>query len=187
MSIKALNRRAREARQWLGQSCLPLWAEAGLVRGQGFVAALDMNHRAPDDADLADALGHAAMADLFDLAPRVGFDIERGAEIALLARRKLTGEAPPEPTSGRSTAGQKSMAGQCAIFRAHLIAIDRDPAALGDAISAFDTLMDDFLTPEGGWIATYGADGQPDHSGIPAYLARDLARAMSPLLSLIEA
>jgi len=107
MSIKAVKRRAREARYWLGQCCLPLWADAGLVRGEGFVAALDMNHRAPDDPVLADALGQAAMADLFKLGPRVGFAPDRSAELFDLANRHTVGTPPAPPM--KPAAGEKSL------------------------------------------------------------------------------
>jgi len=187
LSIKALKRRARDVRSWLGQCCLPLWAEAGLVRGQGFVARLEDNHRAVEEPVLADALGHAAMADLFSLSARVGFDTERGADLVTLAKRQLTGSPPPEPGAARAHAGQRTMAGQCALLRAHLMALAGNDAAAADAVLAFDTLMDDFLTPQGGWIAGFADDGRADPPGIPTYLGRDLARAAAPLLDLIEA
>lgn len=185
MSIKAVKRRAREARYWLGQCCLPLWADAGLVRGEGFVAALDMNHRAPDDPVLADALGQAAMADLFKLGPRVGFAPDRSAELFDLANRHTVGTPPAPPM--KPAAGEKSLSGQCADLRARLLAFADDDSATAEVIAGFDALMDEFLTPEGGWIAGYTANGQPSRKDIPAYLGRDLVRALAPLIAIIEA
>lgn len=185
MSIKAVKRRAREARYWLGQCCLPLWADAGLIRGEGFVAALDMNHRAPDAHVLADALGQAAMADLFKLGPRVGFATDRSAELFDLANRHTVGTPPAPPL--KPAAGEKSLSGQCAELRIALFAFAENETAAPEVASAFDVLMDEYLTPEGGWIAGYTADGQPSRLDMPAYLGRDLVRALAPLIAIIEA
>ncbi|MEO0465506.1 MAG: hypothetical protein AAF216_03100 [Pseudomonadota bacterium] len=187
MSIKALTRRARETRYWLGQACLPLWADVGVVRAKGFVSALEMNHRPDDDGPLADDLGHAGMAALFELAPRVGFDPDFGAELAELATAALQGRTPPTLTSEPGPSGARSLAGQCANLRALLLDATRSSSATSDAVAAFDVLMDEYLTPEGGWIAGYDTDGQPSRSDMPAFLGRDVARALGPMLALVEA
>lgn len=189
MSIKALKRRAREARAWLGEQCLPLWAEAGVARTGGFLPALAMSHRPPEEA--GDAGGPAtqeAMMALFALAPRVGFDAEQADQLCAAARAAIDageGSDPPEPD------GARTLASACASLLAALeTAGDRARAEETDALAAacdgFDTLMDDFLTYEGGWIAGYDAGGLPLASDMPARLARHIAAALGPLVELAE-
>lgn len=189
MSIKALRRRAREAHHWLGERCLPLWAEAGLAHGGGFVAALGMNHRTlADGEEVGGAASQDAMIALFSLAPRVGFDGDRAdwlIETAQTARETAPAEDTVDPT------GHRTLASDCQAF-AHALsgALSADAVIGADELrticDSFDTLMDDLLTLEGGWIAGYDAAGLPLADQIHTSLARHVVDALGPLLELAE-
>ena len=189
MSIKALRRRAREAHHWLGERCLPLWAEAGLAQGGGFVSALGMNHRALVDGEAAGgAASQDAMIALFSLAPRVGFDADRASwliETAQSVRIDAGAEVDPDPT------GHRTLASDCEAFAKALTTVlsagaAADVAQLHAVRDSFDTLMDDLLTLEGGWIAGYDAAGLPLTDHIHTPLARHVVDALGPLLELAE-
>ena len=189
MSIKALRRRAREARHWLGDRCLPLWADAGLAQGGGFVPALGMNHRALSDGEeVGGAASQEAMIALFSLAPRVGFDARRAEwliETAQSVRVETAAEEASDPT------GHRTLAGDCQAFTDAMAAIhsggaDAEHAQLLAICDSFDTLMDDLLTLEGGWIAGYDAAGLPLTDQIHTPLARHVVAALGPLLELAE-
>lgn len=192
MSLKALQRRAREARTWLGGPCLTLWSREGLAPGgESFVEALQLNHRAGDEVAPGSAAAQSAMRNLFALAPRVGFDSERAGELVALASAQLE-TLGAEPVARKSRPGARTMAACCEDLRTRLLSF---ASAQGEdviltsraACRSFDTLMDDFLTPEGGWVAAYTAEGLPAVIDMPAREAGPLAGAMSPLLALIEA
>lgn len=192
MSLKALQRRAREARTWLGGPCMTLWSREGLAPGgDAFLEALQLNHRAGEEAKEGSASAQSAMRDLFALAPRVGFDSERASELVALATARLEAlgtEAAPR----KARPGARTMAACCEDLRTRLLSF---ASAQGEdviltsraACRSFDTLMDDFLTPEGGWVAAYTAEGLPAVIDMPAREAGPLTGAMSPLLALIEA
>ena len=100
MSLKALQRRAREARHWLGERALPLWSEAGALRGDGgFASALELNHRPLPEPEAAAPSGQLALVSLFRLAPHVGFSAEIAAA-RIEAALEIAGAdaAPPIPT-----------------------------------------------------------------------------------------
>jgi len=189
VSIKALQRRAREARYWLGQRALPLWADVGFLRDGGALAALEMNHRPGEAPMLGDADDQVAIADLFALAERVGFDAERAS---LLRSQALDAAAKQEKSVGPNAGDPaRSLRSACDDLRLRLMSFasaEGEDAILARlaASRAFDTLMDDFLTPEGGWIVGYDAQGLPVARDIPAKLAAPIAAALSPLLPLGE-
>lgn len=188
MSIKALQRRAREAQQWLGQRALPLWSEVGMLREGGVVACLQLNHRPGDETTMGDRQAQEAMARLFALAPAVGFD--REAAETLVAKLSAAAETAPGPEG--DLAAVRSLKSVCDDLRLRLITLvtaQGEDAILTSraACRAFDTLMDDFLTPEGGWIAGYDENGLLTHSVIPSALAGVIAAALEPLLPLAKA
>ena len=191
MSLKALQRRAREARHWLGARALPLWSEAGSLRGEGgFVSALELNHRPASDVGLADAAGQHALIALFRLAPEVGYDAEIAAariEAALETAGDVAPVMPPPPTDTT-----RRLERVCDQLRTRVISFasgQGEDAILGAkaASRTFDRLMDEFLTPEGGWIMGYDAAGLLTVQDIPAIGAAPVAAALGPLVALLEA
>lgn len=192
MSLKAMQRRAREARTWLGGPCLTLWSREGLAPGgDAFVEALELNHRIGETVAAGGPAAQKAMKSLFELAPRVGFDTERAGELIELADARLA-ELGEANAAGRTRPGARTMAACCEDLRTRILSF---ASAEGEdviltsraACRSFDTLMDDFLTPEGGWIAAWTAEGHPAVIDMPAREAGPLASALSPLIALIEA
>lgn len=191
MSLKALQRRAREARHWLGERALPLWSEAGLLRGEdGFASALELNHRPLPEPEAAAPSGQLALVSLFRLAPQVGFDTDK-ATACIEAALEIAGEdavlsIPTVPGAARS------LVTLCDRLRTRTLSFasaQGEDAILGAkaASRTFDQLMDDFLTPEGGWIMGYDAAGLPIMNDIPAIGAAPVAAALGPLVALLEA
>lgn len=74
MVERALQRRAREAQDWLLDACFPLWAERG-VDGVCFREALDLAHR-PSEAETARVRVQARQTYVFAEAARLGWDAE---------------------------------------------------------------------------------------------------------------
>ncbi|MEM9740068.1 MAG: hypothetical protein AAF829_09380 [Pseudomonadota bacterium] len=188
MSLKALQRRAREAQHWLGQRALPLWAEVGFLRDGGVVSALDLNHRPPEDAQHGDQGAQKAIIQFFALAPTVGFDIELAKALGEQAARAIE----TVPTADFALPPARSLKSACDDLRLRLVtlssAVGEDAVLTSRAASrAFDTLMDEFLTPEGGWIIGYTEAGLLAGSSIPASMAGPISAALEPLLPLAEA
>ena len=191
MSLKALQRRAREARHWLGERALPLWSEAGALRGDGgFASALELNHRPLPEPEAAAPSGQLALVSLFRLAPHVGFSAEIAAA-RIEAALEIAGAdaAPPIPTVPGAA---RSLVTLCDRLRTRLASFSGaagEDAILGAkaASRTCDQLMDDFLTPEGGWIMGYDAAGLPVVNDIPAIGAAPVAAALGPLVALLEA
>ncbi|MEM1149632.1 MAG: hypothetical protein AAGI03_03630 [Pseudomonadota bacterium] len=188
MSIKALQRRAREAHQWLGQRALPLWADVGMLREGGVVSALQLNHRPNEAPEPGTPQAQVAMANLFALAPAVGFD--RAISEDVLAKLKAAENTALEQDVRFAAA--HSLEAICDDLRLSLISLTTADNTAANGVSeaacrAFDTLMDDFLTPEGGWFVGYGEDGLLSHPDIPAALAGAVAAPMALLLPLAQA
>lgn len=74
---------------------------------------------------------------------------------------------------------------QTEALKAHLCHLD-EPGAVEGAVLAFDALMDDHLTPQGGWIDRYDATGQPMVTSIPASSGYHVVLAMSELIRLMD-
>lgn len=74
MVERALQRRAREAQDWLLDACFPLWAERG-VDGAFFCEALDLSHR-PIEAETVRVRVQARQTYVFAEAARLGWDTE---------------------------------------------------------------------------------------------------------------
>ena len=89
MVERALQRRAREAQEWLLDACFPLWAERG-VDGQFFCEALDMNHRQIEAAS-ARVRVQARQTYVFAEAMRLGWDAEIASRLVALGYEALTG------------------------------------------------------------------------------------------------
>lgn len=85
--------------------------------------------------------------------------------------------------SGRQTSAQTEA------LRAHLTMLEMtdDDAVAAAACTSFDILMDEHLTPEGGWIDTYDGDGHIISSTIPASTGHDVVRAFSELIRVMNA
>ena len=148
-----------------------------------------MNHRALSDGEEVGGAGSQdAMIALFSLAPRVGFDADRAAwliETAQSVRVDAPAEEDADPT------GHRTLARDCETFADALTAVVSAGAAAEHAqlravCDSFDTLMDDLLTLEGGWIAGYDAAGLPLTDQIHTPLARHVVAALGPLLELAE-
>ncbi len=108
----------------------------------------------------------------------------------------LDGGTPPDGTSpgkqGRGVpagATALTMAAQAAALMAHLSrlqdGVDAETARL--AAASFDALMDNHLTPEGGWIAAYDAAGLPVDRQIETRHADLVSRAFTRLIDITAA
>lgn len=62
-----------------------------------------------------------------------------------------------------------------------------DKAAAARAITTFDILMDEYLTPEGGWIDHYDSDGQVQAIDMPASTGYHVVLALLDLIEAVEA
>jgi len=92
MSIKALHRRAREARTWLETAFFPLWAETGRTRDDWFPDALLLNHRPPETVT-ASIPTQANAGQVFAEAARLGWEPERCVGICETVLEALAGPA----------------------------------------------------------------------------------------------
>ena len=85
--------------------------------------------------------------------------------------------------SGRQTSAQTEA------LRAHLTMLEMtdDDAVAAAACTSFDILMDEHLTPEGGWIDAYDGDGHIISNSMPAATGHDVVRAFSELIRVMNA
>ena len=95
----------------------------------------------------------------------------------------------PDGAIAHGARAERHARDQALALRAHLAMMESAlcPDAIVPAALGFDTLMDENLTFEGGWIARHGADGLPLDQDMPATLALDLAGALIRLLEVVEA
>jgi len=82
MSVRELQRRGREAREWLLEACFPLWSERGTF-GCGFLEALDLHHR-PIEVDAARVRVQARQTYVFAAAQGLGWSPRRCADLVQL-------------------------------------------------------------------------------------------------------
>lgn len=76
---------------------------------------------------------------------------------------------------------------QTEALKAHLLRWHMgDQAAGARAIASFDILMDEYLTPEGGWIDHYDAEGHVIAPDMPASTGYHVVLAFSNLISTLE-
>ena len=77
---------------------------------------------------------------------------------------------------------------QTEALKAHLAMAERgDGYAAARAIMSFDVLMDEYLTPEGGWIDHFDQDGQVIAKDMPASTGYHVALAFDELIRLYGA
>jgi len=62
-----------------------------------------------------------------------------------------------------------------------------DEDACARAVESFDVLMDEYLTPEGGWIDHYEADGEVRATAMPASTGYHVILAFTALIEAFEA
>jgi len=62
-----------------------------------------------------------------------------------------------------------------------------DDAIAAAACQSFDILMDEYLTPEGGWIDQYDGDGHIVSTNMPASTGYHVTLAFSELIRAMEA
>ncbi|MEL7130137.1 MAG: AGE family epimerase/isomerase, partial [Pseudomonadota bacterium] len=76
---------------------------------------------------------------------------------------------------------------QTEALKAHLLMFARGDEAAGRlATLSFDTLMDEYLTPEGGWIDHYSADGQVLAKSMPASTLYHILAALNYLIDMVD-
>ncbi|RIJ17954.1 hypothetical protein D1227_02475 [Henriciella mobilis] len=90
MTSSALKRRAREARDWMIESCFPLWGKEGSAGHGLFREALDMTHR-PVEADSTRVRVQARQTYLFCLAQDYGWDRDRAERLVQMGVNALKG------------------------------------------------------------------------------------------------
>ncbi|MGB3624513.1 MAG: AGE family epimerase/isomerase [Henriciella sp.] len=73
---------------------------------------------------------------------------------------------------------------QTEALKAHLAMLElgMDDPADAHAVESFDILMDEYLTPEGGWIDTFDADGQVATETMPASTGYHVVLAFAELI-----
>ena len=76
MTSTALSRRAREARDWMLDSCFPLWSREGVLPNNLFREKLDITHR-PLETDRMRVRVQARQTYMFAAAKRLGWDADR--------------------------------------------------------------------------------------------------------------
>lgn len=100
------------------------------------------------------------------------------------------GVAPAQVAAdGTPVRSAMTLAAQAAALMAHLTVLEREtgPETAGHAAASFDALMDNHLTPEGGWIGAYDGDGLPADQQILTRHADTIARAFSRLIDIAAA
>lgn len=104
MSIAALERRAREARGWLMESCFPLWADHGVNNAGLFPEALTMSlDEAP--AELTRVRVQARQTYVFSEAWRMGWKRDTAEKLVTAGVATLTARAlNPQGLAGRMLA-----------------------------------------------------------------------------------
>lgn len=77
---------------------------------------------------------------------------------------------------------------QTEALKAHLamLELDDDDRSDARAVESFDILMDEYLTPEGGWIDKFDADGQVATETMPASTGYHVVLAFEELLRITE-
>ena len=78
---------------------------------------------------------------------------------------------------------------QSEALKAHLVMLEmtNDDAIAAAACRSFDILMDEHLTPEGGWIEQYDGDGHIVSTTMPASTGYHVALAFSELIRVMDA
>lgn len=92
MAFKALQRRAREARRWLFESCFPLWSDAGMHRDGRFHEALEASGKAAEGYT-AETQTQAAQLAAFATAYRLGWRPETARSLCETGLGLMKGEA----------------------------------------------------------------------------------------------
>ena len=78
---------------------------------------------------------------------------------------------------------------QTEALKAHLAMLERtgEEFHADAAIASFDLLMDEYLTPEGGWIDNYDGEGQVLAKDMPASTGYHVVLALAELIRVAEA
>ncbi len=184
MSVSALQRRAREARSWLFDSCFPLWADHGVNEAGLFPEALTM---ALDDAatDVTRVRVQARQTYVFTEAWRMGWKRDTAerlvnAGVATLAGPALNAQGLPGRTLS-STSGQLIDANfdlyDTAFTLFALAEAARGPGPAEAAIAAAGRIIAS--------LAREASD--PAHGGYAESLPRPGQRQQNPHMHLLEA
>lgn len=184
MSVPALDRRAREARHWLFDSCFPLWAEHGVTRAGLFPESLTLEgDEAPTDTTRVRV--QARQTYVFAEAWRLGWQRERAARLVDAGITTLAGPAlRPDGLAGRllATDGSGLTDDVADLYDAAFVLFALAEAARGpgpdtlalkaanDLLSALDRLARDHR--HGGYFETLPAQA---------------ARLQNPHMHLLEA
>ena len=100
------------------------------------------------------------------------------------------GRAVQEVTrEGAIADGSRRTWPQTEALKAHLAMFEatRDEAFAAAASRSFDVLMDEYLTPDGGWIDQYDATGKPMAHNMPASTGYHVVLAMAELMRVMDA
>lgn len=78
---------------------------------------------------------------------------------------------------------------QTEALKAHLVMLETtdEEAFATAACRSFDILMDEYLTPEGGWIDQYDSTGKPMSQNMPASTGYHVVLAMMELMRIMDA
>ncbi|WP_300391721.1 AGE family epimerase/isomerase [Henriciella sp.] len=90
MTSSALKRRAREARDWMVESCFPLWSQEGIGTHGLFREALDLSHR-PLDSESTRVRVQARQTYVFCIAHDLCWDRDRAERLVQMGVHSLKG------------------------------------------------------------------------------------------------
>ena len=100
------------------------------------------------------------------------------------------GRAVQEVTrEGAVADGSRRTWPQTEALKAHLAMLEMtdEDAFAAAACRSFDILMDEYLTPEGGWIDHYDSTGKPMSQNMPASTGYHVVLAMAELMRVMDA
>ncbi|MFN7056522.1 AGE family epimerase/isomerase [Hyphomonas sp.] len=184
MSVSALQRRAREARRWLLDSCFPLWADHGLTAAGLFPEALTLDlDEAPGEVTRVRV--QARQTYVFTAAWRLGWKPDTAARLAEAGVAALSGPClTPSGLAGRLLAADGSGLTDpspdlydTAFVLFALGEAARGPGPAGPALGAAD-----------GILAALDRDARdPVHGGYHEQLPPGPERLQNPHMHLLEA
>ena len=101
-----------------------------------------------------------------------------------------SGRALQEVTrEGAVTNGARRTWSQTEAIKAHLVQFEKsgEESFATAACRSFDVLMDEHLTPEGGWIELYDAEGKPLYHDMPASTGYHVVLTFAELIRVMNA
>ena len=184
MSVSALQRRAREARLWLLDSCFPLWADHGVNASGLFPEALTMSlDEAPSDTTRVRV--QARQTYVFAEAWRLGWKRDTAARLVTAGVATLAGRALNEQGLAGRLLSTETGSLTDPVFDLYdtaftllgLAEAARGPGPAEPALAAASTIL----------ASLDRVARDPDHGGYAETLPRPAQRQQNPHMHLLEA